>query len=174
MPSRAERRLSAIFSTDVQGYSCLIGDDEEATIRTPMAYREVFSSLIQQHHGRVVDSPGDNLLAEFGSAVDAVRCGVAVQKELAERNSAISESRKMLIRIGLNVGDVIVEAERIYEDGVNIVAPIEGLVDGVGYARCMTKSKENSTSTTKIWASRRSRISPNLFAVAAYGWTPRW
>ena len=130
MPSRAERRLSAIFSTDVQGYSRLMGDDEEATIRTLTAYREVFSILIQQHHGRVVDSPGDNLLAEFGSAVDAVRCGVAVQKELAERNSTLPESRKMLFRIGINVGDVIVEAERIYGDGVNIAARIEGLADG--------------------------------------------
>lgn len=132
MTSRVERRLSAIFSTDGQGYSRLMGDDEEATIRTLTAYREVFSSLIQQHHGRVVDSPGDNLLAEFGSAVDAVRCGVAVQKELAERNSALPESRKMLFRIGLNVGDVIVEAERIYGDGVNIAARIEGLADGGG------------------------------------------
>ncbi len=132
MTSRVERRLSAIFSTDVQGYSRLMGDDEEATIRTLTAYREVFSSLIQQHHGRVVHSPGDNLLAEFGSAVDAVRCGVAVQKELAERNSALPESRKMLFRIGLNVGDVIVEAERIYGDGVHIAARIEGLADGGG------------------------------------------
>ena len=91
-----------------------------------------FSSLIQQHHGRVVDWPGDNLLDEFGSAVDAVGCGVAVGKELAERNSALPESRKMLFRIGLNVGDVIVEAERIYGDGVNIAARIEGLAYGGG------------------------------------------
>ncbi len=132
MRSRAERRLSAIFSTDVQGYSCLTGDDEEATIPPLTAYWEVFSSLIQQHHGRVVDSTGDNLLAEFSSAVDAVWCGVAFQKELAERKSALPESRKMLFRIGLNVGDVIVGAERIYEKGANVAACIEALADGGG------------------------------------------
>ncbi len=109
-----------------------MGDDEEATIRTLTDYREVLSSMIQQHNGRVVDSPGDNLLAEFASAVDAVRCGAAAQKKLAARNAALPESRKMHFRIGINVGDVVVEAERIYGDGVNIAARIEGLADGGG------------------------------------------
>ncbi len=121
-----------MFSADVQGYSRLMGNDEEATIRTLTAYRKIFSSLIGQHNGRVVDSPGDNLLAEFPSAVDAVRCGVAVQKELTVRNSALDESRKMLFRIGINVGDVVVEADRIYGDGVNIAARVEALADGGG------------------------------------------
>ncbi len=132
MNRRVERRLSAIFSTDVQGYSRLMGDDEEATIHTLTAYRDIFSALIEHHHGRVVDSPGDNMLAEFASAVDAVRCSTAVQHELAARNSTLAESRKMRFRIGINVGDVIVEGERIYGDGVNIAARIEALADGGG------------------------------------------
>ena len=130
--ARIERRLSAVFSTDVQGYSRLMGDNEEATIHTLTAYRDVFAKSIEQHHGRVVDSPGDNLLAEFGSAVDAVRCASEVQAELAERNTSLEDDRKMRFRIGINVGDVIVEADRIYGDGVNIAARVEALADGGG------------------------------------------
>jgi class 3 adenylate cyclase len=121
------RKLAAIFSTDVAGYSRLMGDDEAATIRTLTAYREVMSTLIQQHRGRVVDSPGDNLLAEFASAVEAVQCAVEIQKELTKRNEALPDARKMRYRIGLNVGDVIAEGERLYGDGVNIAARLESL-----------------------------------------------
>jgi adenylate cyclase len=131
---RIERRLSAVFSTDVQGYSRLMGENEEATIRTLTTYREVFANQIRKHHGRVVDSPGDNLLAEFASAIDAVRCAVSVQDELSESNAKLSEHRKMRFRIGINVGDVIVEAERIYGDGVNIAARVEALAEGGGIA----------------------------------------
>ena len=95
-----ERKLAAIFSTDVAGYSRLMGDDEEATIRTLTAYRAVISTLIQQYRGRVVDSPGDNLLAEFASVVDAVRCAVAIQHALTEKNAELSEHRRMQFRIG--------------------------------------------------------------------------
>src|SRR5881628_3113831 len=90
-----ERKLAAIFSTDVKGYSRLMGEDEEATIRTLTAYREVMATLIQQHRGRVVDSPGDNLLAEFASAVDAVQCAVEIQQELKARNAELSLPRRM-------------------------------------------------------------------------------
>ena len=102
-----ERKLAAILSADVKGYSRLMGDDEEATIRTLTSYREVMTALIQQQRGRVVDSPGDNLLAEFASAVDAVQCAVAVQRELKVKNTELPVQRKMEFRIGLNVGDVI-------------------------------------------------------------------
>ena len=88
-----ERKLAAIVSADVQGYSRLMGDDEEATIRTLTTYREVMTSLIQQHHGRVVDSPGDNLLAEFASAVDAVQGAVTIQQELKTRNADLPRHR---------------------------------------------------------------------------------
>ena len=122
-----ERKLAAIFSTDVAGYSRLMGEDEEATIRTLTAYRHVISSLIQHHRGRVVDSPGDNLLAEFASVVDAVRCAVEIQHALKVKNAELPEQRQMQFRIGINLGDVIVEGERLYGDGVNIAARLESL-----------------------------------------------
>jgi adenylate cyclase len=122
-----ERKLTAIFSTDVAGYSRLMGDDEEATIRTPTAYREIISSRIQSHRGRVVDAPGDNLLAEFASVVDAVRGAVEIQHELKTKNAELPEQRRMQFRIGINLGDVIVEGERLYGDGVNIAARLESL-----------------------------------------------
>ncbi len=122
-----ERKLAAIFSTDVAGYSRLMGDDEEATIRTLTASRQIISSLTQHYRGRVVDSPGDNLLAEFASVVDAVRCAVEIQHALTEKNTELPEHRQMRFRIGINLGDVIVEEERIYGDGVNIAARLESL-----------------------------------------------
>ena len=122
-----ERKLAAIFSTDVAGYSRLMGEDEEATIRTLTAYRAVISSLIQHHRGRVVDAPGDNLLAEFASVVDAVRCAVEMQHALRGKNAELPEHRQMQFRIGINLGDVIVEGERLYGDGVNIAARLESL-----------------------------------------------
>ncbi len=121
------RKLAAIFSTDVAGYSRLMGDDEEATIRTLTASRQIIASLIQHYRGRVVDSPGDNLLAEFASVVDAVRCAVEIQHALTEKNAELPEHRQMRFRIGINLGDVIVEGERLYGDGVNIAARLENL-----------------------------------------------
>jgi TolB-like protein len=125
-----KRKLTAILSADVEGYSRLMGEDEEATVRTLTSYREIMSTLISQHRGRVVDSPGDNLLAEFASVTDAVRCAVEIQEELKTRNAELPENRKMLFRIGINIGDVIQEGERIYGDGVNIAARIESLGEG--------------------------------------------
>src|SRR5262245_22117350 len=127
-----ERKLTAILSADVKGYSRLMGEDEEATIRTLTAYREGMTTLIRQHRGRVVDSPGDNLLAEFASVVDAVQCAVEIQQELKVRNTELPDQRKMEFRIGLNVGDVIVEGERLYGDRVNIAARLEGLAEPGG------------------------------------------
>jgi len=129
---RVKRKLSAIFSADVEGYSRLMGDDEAATVRTLEAYRKVLTDLVEEHRGRVVDSPGDNLLAEFGSVVDAVQCAVEVQQILKAKNAELPENRRMQFRIGVNLGDVIQEGERIYGDGVNIAARIEGLADGGG------------------------------------------
>src|SRR5512139_3749289 len=107
-------------------------DNETATVTTLESHKQAFFELIKQHRGRVVDSPGDNLLAEFASVVDAVQCGVAVQKELQARNADLPENRKMQFRIGINLGDVIEEEERIYGDGVNIAARIEGLAEAGG------------------------------------------
>jgi adenylate cyclase len=127
-----KRKLAAIFSADVKGYSRLMGDDEMATVQTLKVYREVLGHLIRQHHGRVVDSPGDNLLAEFPSVVEAVQCAVESQQALADKNAALPRHRRMEFRIGINLGDVIEDGERIYGDGVNIAARMEALADGGG------------------------------------------
>jgi adenylate cyclase len=127
-----DRKLAAILSADVKGYSRLMGEDEMATVRTLTAYREVMVNAIHQRKGRVVDSPGDNLLAEFASVVDAVECAVGIQETLDARNSELPETRRMEYRMGINLGDVIVDGERIYGDGVNIAARIEALAEGGG------------------------------------------
>ena len=127
-----KRKLAAIFSADVAGYSRLMAEDESATVKTLETYREVMFTLIKQHRGRVIDSPGDNLLSEFTSVVDAVQCAVAVQKEFQARNVELPENRRMEFRIGVNLGDVIEEGDRIYGDGVNIAARLEGLADPGG------------------------------------------
>ena len=108
-----KRKLAAILSADVEGYSRLMDDDEEATVRTLTAYRNAINDLVQQYRGRTVDTPGDNILAEFTSVVDAVNCAVEIQRELAERNAELPENRKMEFRIGVNLGDVIEEEGRI-------------------------------------------------------------
>jgi adenylate cyclase len=126
------RKLTAILTADVEGYSRLMREDEEATVRTITTYRKAIANLIQQYRGRVVDSPGDNILAEFTSVVDSVNCAVEIQRELAERNADLPNERKMHFRIGVNLGDVIQEGERIYGDGVNIAARMEGLAEGGG------------------------------------------
>jgi len=127
-----KRKLTAILSADVKGYSRLMGEDEEATVRTLNVYKEVMTNLIQQHRGRVVDASGDNVLAEFGSVVDAVRCAVEIQKELKARNAELPENRRMEFRIGVNLGDVIEDGEQILGDGVNIAARLESLSDAGG------------------------------------------
>jgi adenylate cyclase len=127
-----KRKLTAILSADVEGYSRLMGNDEASTIHTLTAYKEAMSALIIQHRGRVVDAPGDNLLADFVSVVNAVQCAVEIQHELAERNEGLPEDRKMLFRIGVNLGDVVEEEDRIYGDGVNIAARVESICEGGG------------------------------------------
>jgi adenylate cyclase len=127
-----KRKLTAILSADVVGYSRLMEDNEQATIQTLNTYRDSMSTLVQQHRGRVVDTTGDNLLAEFSSVVDAVNCAVETQKELSERNADLPENRRMLFRIGVNLGDIVEEGDRIYGDGVNIAARLEGLAEAGG------------------------------------------
>ncbi len=129
---RAKRKLSAILSADVKGYSRLMGEDEVGTVRTLKEYRELMSSLIKEYRGRVVDSPGDNVLAEFASVVDALECSIEIQKTLKSKNAALADNRKMEFRIGVNLGDVIEDEDRVYGDGVNIAARIEGLAEPGG------------------------------------------
>jgi adenylate cyclase len=129
---RVQRRLAAILSADVAGYSRLMGEDEVATIRTLSAYRAAISEVVAAHHGRIVNMPGDNLLAEFGSAVDAVEAALAMQRELAARNAQLPEARRMAFRVGVNLGDIVTENDSIYGDGVNIAARLEALAPAGG------------------------------------------
>ena len=127
-----KRKLAAILSADVVSYSRLMGNDEEATVRTLTAYRQAMADLIRNYNGRVLDFPGDNLLAEFASAVDAVQCAIIVQKEIKTRNEKLPENRKMLFRIGITLGDVIQDGEKIYGEGVNVAARLESLAEPGG------------------------------------------
>jgi adenylate cyclase len=131
-PENFKRKLTAILSADVKGYSRLMGEDEKATVSIIIAYRKVITSVIQKYRGRVVDSPGDNILAEFASVVDAVQGAVEIQEVIKAKNAELPDERKMEFRIGINLGDVIQEGERIYGDGVNIAARLEGLADPGG------------------------------------------
>ena len=129
---KVTRKLSAILSADVKGYSILMADDEVHTIQTLKAYRQIISDLISEHSGRVVDNPGDNILAEFRSAVDAVGCAVKIQRKLDQKNSKFVEEKKVRFRIGVNIGDVVQDGDRIYGNGVNVAARIEGLAEPGG------------------------------------------
>lgn len=127
-----KRRLTAILSADAKGYSRLMGTDEVTTVKTLKASRQIMAELIHKHRGRVVDSPGDNLLAEFQSVVDAVQSAIDIQEALKVQNEKLSDEQKMEFRIGVNLGDVIFDEGRIYGDGVNIAARLEGLAEGGG------------------------------------------
>ena len=133
-----KRKLIAILSADVEGYSRMMGTDEDNTVRTITEYREVFTDYVRQHQGRVVDTPGDNILAEYESVVDALKCALEIQEALKVKNANLPTDRRMNFRIGINLGDVIQEEERIYGDGVNIAARIEGLADPGGI--CISRS----------------------------------
>ncbi len=133
-----KRKLAAILSADVKGYSRLMGEDEEATLRTLNTYKELMGSLIHQHRGRVVGTAGDSVLAEFASVVDAVQCAVEIQQVLRAKNAVVPENRRMEFRIGINLGDVIEEGDTIYGDGVNIAARLEGLAEAGGI--CISES----------------------------------
>ncbi|MGD0663841.1 MAG: adenylate/guanylate cyclase domain-containing protein [Syntrophorhabdales bacterium] len=131
-PQALKRKLTAILSADVKGYSRLMSEDEEATVRTLNARKEMLTTLIKRHQGRVVDAPGDNLLAEFASVVDAVRCAVEIQNELKAQNEELPEKRRMEFRIGINLGDVIEQEGKIFGDGVNVAARLEQLSEAGG------------------------------------------
>jgi len=127
-----ERKLTAILCADVHGYSRLMGEDEEATVRTLSTHRKIIDSLIEQRHGRFVNSAGDSVLAEFPSVVNAVECAVEIQAALKAENASMSAERRMEFRIGVNLGDVIVEKDQIYGDGINVAARLESLAEPGG------------------------------------------
>ena len=127
------RRLAAILAADVAGYSRLMGADEEGTLeRLKALRRELVDPKIAEHHGRIVKTTGDGTLVEFASVVDAVRCAAEVQQAMPERNTGVGAESRIELRIGINLGDVIVEGDDLYGDGVNIAARIEALADAGG------------------------------------------
>ena len=129
-----QRQLKAILSADVKDYSRLMSTDEIWTIQTLKDFRALIASHVRSHLGRVVDSPGDNLLAEFGSVVRAVECAVEIQRNLSSRNTPFPHDKRMEYRIGLNLGDVVIDRGKLYGDGVNIAARIEKLAEPGGIA----------------------------------------
>src|SRR5271168_3194783 len=137
-PSRVGRRLSAIMSADVAGYSRLMGLDETGTARVLREHRAVFDALVAKHGGRIVKTTGDGVLLEFPSVVDAVECAVAVQAVMAQRNEGIPQDRRMLFRIGINLGDILIEGDDILGDGVNVAARLEGIAEPGGI--CISSS----------------------------------
>jgi adenylate cyclase len=133
MPNQeVKRKLVAILSADVKGYSRLMGENEVQTLKTLSAYFQIMTALVQKQQGKVLNIAGDNLLADFESVVDAVLCGVEIQKALRSRNAELTEGRRVEFRIGINLGDVIREGETIYGDGVNIAERVQSLTDGGG------------------------------------------
>ncbi len=130
--NQVQRKLTAILSADVKGYSKLMGEDDESTVATLTSYRRIITKLIQKHHGRVVDTPGDNILAEFGSALNAVNSAIDIQHTLEIENGKLPENRRMVFRIGINLGDILHKDDCIYGDGVNVASRIESLADPGG------------------------------------------
>ncbi len=131
-PTGVKRKLAVILAADVEGYSRLMGADEEATLKTLNVYRGIIDGLIARHDGRIVGTAGDSVLVEFGSAVEAVRCSISIQEELRVRNAELPDDRKMHFRIGVNLGDVMVEGDNLLGDGVNVAARLEGLAEPGG------------------------------------------
>ena len=129
---KQQRRLTTILAAYIAGYSRMMADDEEGTLRTLKAHRTVVDGLIARHEGRIFNTAGDSVVAEFGSAVEAVRCAITIQDELRVRNAQLDEKRRMQFRIGLNVGDVLVDGTNLYGDGVNVAARLESIAQPGG------------------------------------------
>src|SRR6202158_45407 len=130
---RVERRLSAILAADVAGYSRLMGADEEGTLERLKAHRrELIDPKIAEHRGRIVKTTGDGILIEFQSVVDALRCAIDVQERMSERNADVPSDERIEFRVGINLGDIIIDGDDIYGDGVNIAARLEGLAQPGG------------------------------------------
>ena len=126
------RRLAAIMAIDVVGYSRLMGEDEAGTARAVREHREAALPIVAGRGGRIVKTMGDGLLLEFPSVVDAVECAIAIQKLMAERNADIPEARRIVYRIGVHLGDVLIEGDDILGEGVNIAARLEGISEPGG------------------------------------------
>src|ERR1700720_4189359 len=124
-----ERRLSAILAADIAGYSALMGTDEARTVRDLKEHQAIVLPMVCEFGGRVIDTAGDGILAEFPSVVNAVTCAVAIQSKMTERNATIEPERRMQFRVGINIGDVVYDEARIYGDGINVAARLEGIAE---------------------------------------------
>ena len=132
MPEGQSRRLTAILAADIAGYSALMGADEARTVRDLKGHQAVVHPMVGAFGGRIIDTAGDGILAEFPSVVNAVKCGVAIQSKMAERNAAIEPERRMQFRVGINLGDVVCDETRIYGDGINVAARLESIAEPGG------------------------------------------
>src|SRR6267142_5633940 len=130
--SSVQRRLVAILSADIAGYSRLMGEDEATTVRDLKEHQAVVLPLVGRYGGRIIDTAGDGILAEFPSVINATECAVEIQTIMATRNEGMPESRRMRFRIGINLGDVIHDETRIYGDGINVAARLEGIAEPGG------------------------------------------
>ena len=157
-----ERKLSAILCADVYGYSRLMDEDEEATLRTLTSHRKLIDSQIENHRGRFVNSAGDSVLAEFASVVEAVNCAVAIQTALKSENLSLPPERRMEFRIGVNSGDVMVEGEQIYGDGVNVAARLESLADPGGICISGTVHEQVRDRLTLAYEDRGEQAVKNI------------
>jgi len=129
---KVPRRLAAILAADIAGYSALMGADEALTVRDLKEHQAVVLPMIKEHGGRIIDTAGDGILAEFSSVVNAVECAVAIQRVMAQRNADVEENRRMRFRIGINQGDVVFDDVSIYGDGVNVAARLESIAEPGG------------------------------------------
>ena len=155
--ARVERRLAAILAADVAGYSRLMGVDEVGTASTLREHRAVTDVIVANHGGRIVKTTGDGVLLEFPSVVDAVECAVAVQTLMAERNESVPEDRRMLFRIGINLGDILIDGNDILGDGVNLAARLRGSLSRVASAsrhQLTNRFAGRWPLNSPIWASR--------------------
>jgi adenylate cyclase len=158
MAERVERRLAAVLAADVAGYSRLMGEDEEGTLAALKAIRhEVSDPKVAEHRGRIVKTTGDGLLVEFASVVDAVRCAVELQREMALRNDSVPKERRIEFRIGINLGDIITDEHDIYGDGVNVAARLEALAEPGGI--CVSRVPYATRCATKLISGSRTRAS---------------
>ena len=158
-PPRIERRLAAILAADIASYSRLMGADEVGTLTALKAHRnERIDPVIARHRGRIVKTTGDGLLVEFASVVDAVACAVAIQRAMLAFNAHVQADRRIVLRIGINVGDVIIDGDDIFGDGVNVAARLEACASRAACASRVPPTSRCATSCrcrSPIWASRR-------------------
>ena len=156
--SSTNRRLAAILAADIAGYSRLMGEDEAATVRDLKAHQAVILPAVGRYRGRVIDTAGDGILAEFPSVINATECAVEIQTIMATRNEALPESRRMRFRIGINLGDVIHDETRIYGDGINVAARLEGIAEPGGI--CISRQVFDPTAAARSDKRVGARVDP--------------